>query len=198
MLGIDPGTRVAGYGVLDVVPGQTPTLVGCGPIHLPIAPMGRRLESLHRELTRILLEHRPHVLAVETVFQGKSFQSVVKVGEARGVVLLLAQLHGLAIHEFTPASVKKTVTGNGRATKSQVQRMVTRILGLSETPAPVDVSDALAIAFCYGQRVWRDRLGAGAPGASARRRSRAAESRRWEALIARRAAAGGSSGRGES
>jgi crossover junction endodeoxyribonuclease RuvC len=113
---------------------------------------------LFEELGELLRRERPEVLAVETVFHGKSFDSVLKVGEARGVVLLAGALQGMEVHEYTPAMVKKTVTGNGRASKEQVQRMMARLLELERLPGPVDVTDALALAFCHGQRLWRQQL----------------------------------------
>ena len=185
VLGVDPGTRVAGYGVLDVVPGRPPLHVASGPIALPTdEEIPVRLGLLYEFLLGLVREHSPDALAVETIFHGKSFQSVVKVGEARGVVLLLANQAGLEICEYSPALIKKAATGNGRATKAQVQRMITRILELEAPPQPVDVSDALAIAFCYCQRLWRRDL---EPGRSARvvssRASREAKRRRWEALV---------------
>ena len=159
VLGIDPGSRVAGYGVLDAPPGAPPKLVACGGIRLGAGELPARLKVLHEAVSRLLEEHRPAVLAVETVFHGKSFASVLKVGEARGVVLLAGALAGVQIQQFTPAMVKKAATGNGRAPKSQVQRMIARTLGLGDLPEPADAADALAIAFCYSRRAWKIRLG---------------------------------------
>lgn len=154
VIGFDPGTRTAGYGVLDVLTGRVPRLVGSGALRLR-GPLPQRLEQLYEGLCEVLSRYRPSVFVVETVFHGKSFDSVLKVGEARGVALLAAALHGLGIQEYSPAEVKKTVTGNGRAAKAQVQRMVARILKMKTVPQPLDVTDALAIAFCYAQRLWR-------------------------------------------
>jgi crossover junction endodeoxyribonuclease RuvC len=160
VLGVDPGTRITGFGILDLEPGARPRLVARGAIRLPPGPIPERLRLLYRGLTEIIEEHRPGELAVETVFHGNSFESVLKVGEARGVVLLAGALNGLEIHQYTPARVKRTVTGNGCATKAQVQAMVVRLLDLAEAPEPRDVSDALALAICHGQRLWRLRLAA--------------------------------------
>ena len=158
VLGLDPGTRIAGYGILDIAPGRPPSLVTCGAFRLTAESIPDRLSVLYRDLRKLIGEYEPSVLAVETVFHGKSFQSVLKVGEARGVVLLSGSLHGLEIHEFSPTMVKKVATGNGNAAKIQVQRMIARLLGLAKAPQPADVTDALAIAFCYAQHSWRQKL----------------------------------------
>lgn len=157
VVGVDPGTRVVGYGILDVRRGRNPTLAGHGAIRLA-GTIPERLKALFGGLRQLLAEHRPDVLAVETVFHGKSFESVLKVGEARGVVLLAGALQGVEVQEYTPAMVKRTVTGNGRASKEQVQRMMVRLLELERPPVPMDVTDALALAYCHGQRLWRQEL----------------------------------------
>jgi crossover junction endodeoxyribonuclease RuvC len=185
VLGIDPGTRIAGYGVLDLDGPAQPVLVAHGAIRLPPRPLASRLETLFRELREVIAKHAPQVLAIERVFHGKNFESVLKVGEARGVAVLAAQMAGLEIREYTPAMIKKSATGNGNADKVQVQRMMGRILAMSSDPEPVDASDALAAAYCHGQRSWREKLvGAGRAAASSlprgsRRRvaSRAASTR---------------------
>lgn len=161
VLGIDPGTRMVGFGVLELRPGAEPLLVVCGSIRLPPRPLAARLEMIFREVQAILETHRPQVLAIEQVFHGKNFQSILKVGEARGVVVLAAQMGGLAIEEYAPAMIKKAATGNGRADKAQVQSMVTRLLHLDEAPEPVDVTDALAAAFCHHHFARAGRVGAG-------------------------------------
>jgi crossover junction endodeoxyribonuclease RuvC len=144
--------------VLDADSGSRPRLIAAGAIRLRGEGLPERLKLLHEALQELIATHQPQVLAVETVFHGRSFDSVLKVGEARGVALLAAALHGLEVREYSPAEVKKTVTGNGRASKQQVQRMVARLLDLKTAPEPSDVADALAVAFCYAQRLWRRRL----------------------------------------
>ena len=155
VLGIDPGTRILGHGILDVGPGSKVVLVECGAIRLPARPLSVRLERIYQEVREIIAKHSPGVLAIEEVFHGKNFQSVLKVGEARGVVVLAAQMAGLEIREYSPAVIKKAATGNGNADKTQVQGMMERLLGVERFPGPVDVTDALAVAFCHGQRAWR-------------------------------------------
>ncbi|MFP6739297.1 MAG: crossover junction endodeoxyribonuclease RuvC [Planctomycetota bacterium] len=155
ILGFDPGTRISGYGIIDAVAGGELSVVSYGAIRLQ-PPAGKisipqRLRNLYEALDEIVREHRPGVLAVEKIFHGRSFDSVMKVGEARGVGLLVGSLHNLEIEEYAATRVKKSVTGNGQASKSQVQAMMTRLLNLDEPPHPQDVTDALAIAFCYAQ-----------------------------------------------
>jgi crossover junction endodeoxyribonuclease RuvC len=159
ILGIDPGTRTLGYGVLEVDGGAARRAVDAGALRLP-GSIPERLERIFVEIRRLSALHAPRVLALERVFHGRNVQSIFKLGEARGVVLLAGRLEGLEIHEFTPAEVKKTVTGNGNADKTQVQRMVARVLGLAELPEPTDVSDALAVAFSCAEALWKaERLG---------------------------------------
>ena len=160
VLGIDPGTRILGHGILDVGPGSKVALVECGAVRLPARPLSVRLEKIYQEVREIIAQHKPGVLAIEDVFHGKNFQSVLKVGEARGVVVLAAQMAGLEIQEYSPAVIKKAATGNGNADKTQVQGMMERLLGVEGFSGPVDVTDALAVAFCHGQRAWR---GGGSP-----------------------------------
>ncbi len=152
ILGVDPGTRVAGYGILDCEAGKRPKLIAHGAIRFPPSPLAARLETLFRELKLIIAQHSPDVLSIEQIFYGKNFQSILKVGEARGVAVLAAQLSGLEIREYAPAMIKKAATGNGNAAKEQVQSMMGRVLDMEDVPEPVDASDALAAAFCHAQR----------------------------------------------
>lgn len=159
ILGFDPGSRIAGYGIIDAGVAGELSVVSYGAIHLQ--PRGKklgmpgRLRNLYKALDEIVREHGPDVLAIEKVFHGRSFESVMKVGEARGVGLLVGSLHDMEIEEYAATRIKKTVTGNGQASKSQVQAMMTRLLDLDEPPHPQDVTDALAIAFCYAQSLRR-------------------------------------------
>jgi len=163
VLGVDPGTRVTGFGILDLEPGKPPALVAHGAIRLPASPLAARLETLFRELREVIREHAPRVLAIERVFRGKSFESVLKVGEARGVAVLVAQMAGLEISEYAPAMIKKAATGNGNASKDQVQGMMARLLRMATAPVPQDAADALAAAFCHGQRIWRSKVAQATP-----------------------------------
>jgi phosphoribosylaminoimidazole-succinocarboxamide synthase len=152
ILGVDPGTRVVGYAVLEA--GRPGRLLELGTIRLPPGDsIPLRLAEIYRRLREIIARYRPSVVAVERIFQGKNFQSAMKIGEARGVALLAGALSGIAVVEYTPAMVKKAATGNGGADKRQVQRMMARLLNLPDLPAPLDASDALAIAFCHARRL---------------------------------------------
>ena len=189
ILGIDPGTRVMGYGVLERR-GNATRRIAHGVIRLG-GTLPSRLDRAYRDVQRLIREHAPEVLAIEDVFHGKNFQSVVKLAQARGVVLLAAHQGGLRIFEYSPAEVKKTATGNGNADKTQVQRMMERVLRLDETPEPTDVSDALAVAFCCAESVSRERRGTARTGVVRRRKRRpgattaASGSRNERALYAR-------------
>ena len=161
VLGVDPGTRFVGFGILDMKSSRGSTLVDAGVVRLTSESMAPRLEKTFREMTALIEKFRPTVLAIEEVFHGKNFQSALKLGQARGVVILAAAMTGLEVHEYSTRLVKKSVTGNGNAEKDQVQSMMVRILALEQAPEPMDVTDALAVAFCHGQRIWRDsKLGA--------------------------------------
>ncbi len=152
ILGIDPGTQVAGYGVIETDGHDVRALdygvVRCGRRDLPA-----RLKVIFDGLQTIIARFEPDVVAVEGAFFGKNVRSALKIGEGRGVALLAAASRGLEVAEYAPAEVKKAVVGSGRAHKSQVQQMVRLILALREPPAPEDAADALAIAICHFHRL---------------------------------------------
>ena len=114
----------------------------------------QRLLEIHRAVTELILTHKPERVGVERLFFNKNVQTAFAVGQARGVVLLAAAQAGLAVHEYGPHEVKSAVTGYGKASKDQVQRMVQAILGLSVLPRPDDAADALAVAVCLAN-AWR-------------------------------------------
>ena len=155
ILGIDPGTRTLGFGVIEVGPSRRIVQVEAGALRLS-GEMAARLEAVFHGLRAVVERTRPCVMAIESVFHGKNFESALKLGQARGVVMLVGQLAQLHLCEYAPASVKKAVTGNGSAAKEQVQRFVSRHLNLAELPTPNDVSDALAVAFCCVEALWRE------------------------------------------
>jgi len=153
ILGIDPGTQVLGWGLLIVDRGR-PRLLDCGAVRGPRgASVPERLHAIHAGLAEVIIGQRPHVLAVEQAFGGKSVQSAIRLGEGRGVVLLAGAQAGLPIAEYTPARVKKSVTGLGAADKDQVAHMVARVLGLEDPPRPADAADAVAVALCHSRRL---------------------------------------------
>lgn len=150
VLGVDPGTAVTGYGVIessDTPPGH---LVECGVIRTnPKHPMSGRLETIYDGIVELIARHAPSVVAVETAFYKRNVQTTVTLGQARGMVLLAAAKAGVEIAEFSPAFVKKSVSGKGGAVKKQVAYMVQRLLRLKEEPKPSDAADACAIALTY-------------------------------------------------
>ena len=158
VLGVDPGTRYVGYGVVDLHSPQQARLIHCDVLRLTASSQAARLERIYRHMIAQMETYSPQVLAIEDIFHGKNFKSVLKLGQARGVIILAAQMAGIEISEYSPRLVKKSVTGNGNADKSQVQRMVARILGLKELLEPQDITDALAVAFCHGRRAWTGAL----------------------------------------
>ncbi len=150
VLGIDPGTAVVGYGVIESGSAPFARLVECGVLR-PGArgPLASRLRSIHDDVAALIARHRPDILAVEGIFYGKNARTVMVLGHARGVILLAAEEAGLPIAEYSPALVKKTVVGRGAAVKAQVGYMVTQLLRLKEPPRPADAADGVAIALTH-------------------------------------------------
>ena len=148
VLGIDPGTARTGYGIVERSGARLRMLdYGCLET-LATHSLPDRLLEIHRAVGELIAEHRPTVVGVERLFFNRNVQTAFAVGQARGVVLLAAAQHGLAVSEFGPHEVKIAVTGYGRADKGQVQRMVQALLGLPDVPRPDDAADALAVAIC--------------------------------------------------
>ena len=148
VLGIDPGTRVVGWGVVEMR-GSAPRAVAFGALRAPAGEeVPERLRILHEGVRGLIAEHRPALVAVEEAFFGKGARAALALGEGRGAALVAAAMAGLPVVQFPPATVKKSVTGRGAATKEQVGAMVKIILGLKELPHPTDASDALAVALC--------------------------------------------------
>lgn len=149
VVGIDPGTTVTGYGVVQRE-GQKLVLLECGVIR-PTAgtPLPARIRQIFEGINAILDRFEPDVVAVEDVFQGKNARSALVLGHARGAVLVAASLRDLTIAEYAPREIKKAVVGNGGATKDQVGFMVQERLRLKEPPTPSDAADGVAAALCY-------------------------------------------------
>lgn len=153
ILGIDPGTGILGFGVIDH-DGRIPTLVDAGVIRTPVnQPLPERLVTIHDELAEIFDMHKPEALSVEKLFFARNVTTAISVSHARGIVLLLGQQRNIPIFEFTPMQIKQAVTGYGKADKKQMQEMVRVHLRLSEIPKPDDAADALAAALTYSQTV---------------------------------------------
>ncbi len=151
VLGVDPGTRLAGWGVVEVR-GNAARLVAAGAIRTGAPTLEGRLVQVRDGLAEAIRAHAPHVVSVERPFFGKNATSALAVGMARGAALIAAAEAGLAVHEYPPATVKKAVVGRGGAAKEQVAAMVRVILGLREIPGPADVTDALAVALAHVHR----------------------------------------------
>lgn len=147
ILGIDPGTGILGFGVIDVEHNNL-TLVDAGVITTPVHQADSdRLETIFNELSEIITATKPTVMAVEKLFFAKNVTTAMSVSQARGVVLLLGKQHNMELHEYTPMQIKQGMTGYGKATKAQIQEMVRTILNLKTIPKPDDAADALAAAI---------------------------------------------------
>jgi len=147
ILGIDPGTGILGFGVIDVEDNKI-SLVDAGVIKTPVYQADSdRLETIFNELTEIIHDCKPQVMAVEKLFFAKNVTTAMSVSQARGVVLLLGKQHKLELYEYTPMQIKQGLTGYGKATKAQIQEMVRTVLKLKVVPKPDDAADALACAI---------------------------------------------------
>lgn len=148
ILGVDPGTLITGYGVIEVR-NRTTTLLSCDAIkNTSDESMPLRLKRIYNTLCAVIEKYHPDEFAIETAFYGKNVQSALKIGHARGVAILAAVQYEIPTAEYSPREVKKAVTGNGGASKQQVQYMVQSQLRLHSLPKHFDVTDALAVALC--------------------------------------------------
>jgi crossover junction endodeoxyribonuclease RuvC len=148
ILGIDPGTGLMGFGVIET--GQKSKLVDAGVIRTKVHQAeSERLHIIYDGLHEIIKETQPQMVSVEKLFFARNVTTAMSVAQARGIVLLVAQQHGLPIHEYTPMQIKLSVTGYGKADKKQMQEMVRLLLNLKETPKPDDAADALAAALTH-------------------------------------------------
>lgn len=153
ILGIDPGTIITGYGIIRLQ----------GSVYLPIdygciRPPGSfklsdRYLVLFNALDELLNKYQPEALAVETQYVHKNVQSAIKLGMARGIVIISAKRRGIPVYEYAPSKAKLAVSGNGAASKQQVQGMVKLLLNLARIPEPADAADALALAICHAQSI---------------------------------------------
>lgn len=147
IIGIDPGTGILGFGVIDAQAGKT-KLVTAGVITTPAhTPLADRLEEIYLELTNIIAETKPQVMAIEKLFFGQNVTTAMSVSHARGVAMLTGKQAKLNIEEYTPLQIKQSLTGYGKADKKQVQEMVRIQLGLKDVPKSDDCADALAAAI---------------------------------------------------
>jgi len=157
ILGIDPGTATTGFGIIDQTKNQ-PTLVDFGIISTKKSLTdAERLELLAKDLRQLLKKFKPSAVGVEKLFLTTNQKTVMTVSQARGVVLLIAQQHGIPILEFTPLQVKSFICGYGKAEKKQVQYVVQKTFKLKSPPKPDDAADALAIALCAAHHFIRNK-----------------------------------------
>lgn len=148
-MGIDPGSRVTGYGIIDL-DGLRSRHVTSGCIQTDSSrPLPERLKTIFEQVTRVIQSYQPAEVAVEQVFMHRNPDSALKLGQARGAALCAVVMTGLPVSEYAPRAIKQAVVGGGAADKSQVQRMVALLLNLPEPP-PTDAADALAVAICHG------------------------------------------------
>ncbi len=149
VLGIDPGLRVCGWGVVEG--GARPSFVACGAIRPRVSdPITTRLKTLHDAITAIIAEHEPSELAIEDPFVGAlAPAAALAIGQARAVAVLAAAQAGIGVDFYAPRAVKAAVAGYGHGDKKQVQAMVRLLLGLDAAPEPADAADALAVALCH-------------------------------------------------
>jgi crossover junction endodeoxyribonuclease RuvC len=157
-MGIDPGTLIMGYGIIDSE-ADRPAMIGCGALKCSTrSPIGERLNYLYRELLKVIGQYRPEVVAVEQPFVARNVKSAMAVGRAQAVAILAAAGQGLPVYEYTPTQVKQRVADYGAGGKEQVQEMVRIQLGLAEPPQPHDAADALAVAMCHLQEIHLENL----------------------------------------
>ena len=149
IIGIDPGTGILGFGVIDVVGGRS-KLVTAGVIKTPVhTPLDERLEEIFHGLNQIITETQPTVMSIEKLFFAQNITTAISVSHARGVAMLCGRLAHLPIAEYTPLQIKQTLAGYGRADKKQIQEMVRLHLNLQVAPKPDDAADALAAAITH-------------------------------------------------
>jgi crossover junction endodeoxyribonuclease RuvC len=148
VLGIDPGSRVTGFGVVEVLRNGRLQYVASGCVRLPPGGLAERLKTVYEGVTEIIRTYQPTVLAIEKVFLARNADSALKLGQARGAAILAGANHTLEIAEYTALQIKRAAVGRGHAGKQQVQHMVKALLGLSAAPQ-ADAADALACAICH-------------------------------------------------
>ncbi len=149
-LGIDPGTAVMGYGVVESGPARHSRLLECGTLTTGSRdPLPARLRILYDGIAALIARHAPDAVAVESAFYGKNVRTAVVLSHARGVILLAAEMAGVDIAEYSPAMIKKAIVGRGAALKPQVGYMVAQLLRLKAPPSPHDAADGVAVALTH-------------------------------------------------
>jgi len=152
ILGIDPGTKVTGYGLLQIFDNNY-SAIDYGCIRPPSKyALTKRYFIIFEGIEKIIEKYKPHAIAVETQFVKKNPQSAIKLGMARGSVIIAAEKNNIPIYEYAPKAAKLAIVGNGNASKEQVQKMLKMLLNLAKDPTPEDAADALAIAMCHAHK----------------------------------------------
>ncbi len=158
ILGIDPGTVVLGYGIIDAEADEM-TFVCCDALSCPRrSPIGERLSHFYQKLSEVISRYHPDEVAVEQPFVAKNVRSALAIGRAQAVAMLAASQQGIPCYEYTPAQIKQSVASYGASSKAQIQEMVKLHLGLAEIPQPDDAADALAVAICHLRETHLQRL----------------------------------------
>jgi len=153
ILGIDPGSINCGYGILQIEKRRI-VAAGCDVVQVnPTLSLPIRLLKIYDEISKVIAEYNPDIAAVESIFYGKNIKSAFTLGHARGVILLSLAKAGIPIEEYSPREVKKSVVGNGNASKEQVEYMVKKIINLKKSPKTQDATDALAVALCQFNKI---------------------------------------------
>jgi len=159
ILGIDPGTRITGYGVIKFE-GNRYSALDYGCIRPPSKyELSDRYLVIFDGIVELIEKYRPVAVSVETQYVQKNVQSAIKLGMARGTAVIAARKNGVAVFEYSPSKAKSSVVGNGSASKEQVQGMVQRLLNLEEPPCPEDAADALALAICHAHSMEKQKIG---------------------------------------
>lgn len=150
VIGLDPGSAITGYGILNEREDKSLSVIAYGVLRTSAdADAAKRLQTLYEQIKHILVLHKPDQAAVENLFFQRNVRTAFSVGQARGVLLLVLAQAGISVSEYNPMDVKQAVAGYGKADKNQVQKMVKMLLGLQEIPRPDDAADALAVAICH-------------------------------------------------
>jgi crossover junction endodeoxyribonuclease RuvC len=150
VLGIDPGIATLGWGIINRTEEVTYKVEAYGCINTDSRSLfSRRLEEIHKKLSKVIKKYEPDIAAIEQLFFAKNVKTAISVGEARGVAILAAVQANLPVAEYTPLQVKQALVGYGRAEKKQMQKMLKILLGLKDIPQPDDAADALAVALCH-------------------------------------------------
>ena len=157
-LGIDPGTIVMGYGIIDSQSGAISLVTYNAITCSKHSPISERLSFLFEGLSEVILEYKPDIVAVEQPFVSKNVRTALAIGKAQAVAMLAASRQGIPVFEYTPAQVKRMVANYGASSKEQIQEMVKLQLGLSQVPEPNDAADALAVALCHLREVHLENL----------------------------------------